>query len=235
MTPVFIYFLNKLEKETKSLIWNFCQFLVKLSGIPEQQHTTFSQIVCHWHQCACPLNRYTTNTSVFRTASMFTENVYCDVTNFAPFQLLCHVCMDKHYLLCWYECGADMTVYQPGNFLYNVLKKNSKYVIRTIIECAMRFWIFMQLWNTNTPVFVSSDADLKGITCIFQWSLEREFMYFDGKLMFLIVLASVQIAVNLVATSELRFLLKTLVFEVSKGIVTVTSCSLWGPHLLCQF
>ena len=45
-------------------------------------------------------------------------------------------------------------------------------------------------------------------------------MCFAGKLMYLIVFASVQIAVNLVATSELHFLLKTLVFEVSKGIMS---------------
>ena len=33
-------------------------------------------------------------------------------------------------------------------------------------------------------------------TCIFQWSLEREFMYFAGKLVYLIVSASNQLTVN---------------------------------------
>ena len=33
-------------------------------------------------------------------------------------------------------------------------------------------------------------------TCIFQWSLEREFMYFAGKLVYLIVLPSNQLAVK---------------------------------------
>ena len=32
--------------------------------------------------------------------------------------------------------------------------------------------------------------------CIFRWSLEREFMYFAGKLVYLIVRASNQLAVN---------------------------------------
>ena len=36
-------------------------------------------------------------------------------------------------------------------------------------------------------------------TCIFQWSLEREFMYFPGKLVYLIVRASNQLAVNSLA------------------------------------
>ena len=33
-------------------------------------------------------------------------------------------------------------------------------------------------------------------TCIFQWSLEREFIYFAGKLVYLIVLPSHQLAIN---------------------------------------
>ena len=33
-------------------------------------------------------------------------------------------------------------------------------------------------------------------TCIFQWSLEQEFMYFAGKLVYLIVLPSNQLAIN---------------------------------------
>ena len=70
--------------------------------------------------------------------SMFRLNVYCDVTNFAPFLLLRHVGADKHNLfwnnstkvvpgLIWMR--ADMTVYQPGDFLYNLLIKKSKHVI----------------------------------------------------------------------------------------------------------
>ena len=56
----------------------------------------------------------------------------------APFQLLRHVGADKHHLS-WsiltkevarlIRMQADMTVYQPGNFLYNILIKKSKYVI----------------------------------------------------------------------------------------------------------
>ena len=60
----------------------------------------------------------------------------------------------------------------------------------------MTFYMIMQLWNTNIPVIVSCDADMTGNTCTFQWSLEREFMYFAGKLLYLIVLASVQLAVK---------------------------------------
>ena len=87
-------------------------------------------------------NVMTTPTSVVRTTSMFTQNVYCDVTNFAPFELLRHVGADKHHLLwsfltkvvpglIWMR--ADMTVYQPGNFLCNLLIKKSTYVIMSFI------------------------------------------------------------------------------------------------------
>ena len=41
----------------------------------------------------------TTPAPVVRTTSMFTLNVYCDVTNFAPLRLLRHVGADKHHLL----------------------------------------------------------------------------------------------------------------------------------------
>ena len=73
-------------------------------------------------------NVMTTPISVARTTSMFRLNVYCDVTNFAPFLLLRHVGAYRHHLLwriltkvvpglIWMR--ADMTVYQPEDSLYN--------------------------------------------------------------------------------------------------------------------
>ena len=61
----------------------------------------------------------------------------------------------------------------------------------------MTFRMIAQLWNTNTPAIVSCDADLtENYMYIFQLSLEREFMYFARKLVYLIVRASNQLAVN---------------------------------------
>ena len=47
-------------------------------------------------------------------------------------------------------------------------------------------------WANDCFMWRRPDRDL--YTCIFQWSLEREFMYFAGKLVYLIVLASVYLA-----------------------------------------
>ena len=58
----------------------------------------------------------------------------------------------------------------------------------------MMFRMIAQVWNTNTLVIVSRDA--QRTTCIFQCCLEQEFMYFAGKLVYLIVLASNQLDVN---------------------------------------
>ena len=57
----------------------------------------------------------------------------------------------------------------------------------------MTFRMIVQLWNTITPAIVTCNADL---TDIFRWSLEREFMYFAGKLVYLIIRASNQLAVS---------------------------------------
>ena len=89
-------------------------------------------------------NVVTTHTSVVRTASMFTENVFGDARNFEPFQVLRHVGADKHNLfltiltkvvpgLIWMR--ADMTVYQPGIFLYNLLIKNPN----RLYNCSKQF------------------------------------------------------------------------------------------------
>ena len=103
--------------------------------------------------CEKPLalacNVMTTPTSVDRKTLMFTEKVFCDVTNFAPFQSLRHVGADKHDLfwsiltkvvpgLIWMV--ANMTVYKPANFLYNLLIKISKYVIRTGFNQTEVYW-----------------------------------------------------------------------------------------------
>ena len=62
----------------------------------------------------------------------------------------------------------------------------------------MTFSMIMQLWNTDIPVIVLHDADLtENYIHIFQWSLEHELMYFTGKLVYLIILTSVQLAVNI--------------------------------------
>ena len=60
----------------------------------------------------------------------------------------------------------------------------------------MTFCMIVQLWNTNTPAFISCDADqTENYMYIFQWSLEREFMYFAEKLVYLIVRLNNQLAV----------------------------------------
>ena len=61
----------------------------------------------------------------------------------------------------------------------------------------MMFRMIDQLWNTNTPAIVSRDADL---TENYMY-ISMKFRYFAGKLMYLIVLASNQLAVN-TPTSE---------------------------------
>ena len=90
-------------------------------------------------------NVMTTHTSGVRTTSMFIENVYGDVTNFAPFQLLRHVGADKHHFLEYFNIVvpgliwmrvADMTVYQPGNCLYNLLIKIQ--ICNNSIYCSLR-------------------------------------------------------------------------------------------------
>ena len=55
----------------------------------------------------------------------------------------------------------------------------------------MMFRMIEQLWNTNTLAIVSPDPDLTEIYMYFS----MKFRYFAGKLMFLIVLASNQLAV----------------------------------------
>ena len=59
----------------------------------------------------------------------------------------------------------------------------------------MTFRMIAQLWNTNTPAIVSGDADLTE-NYMYISSLEREFMYFAGKLVYLIVRASNKLAIN---------------------------------------
>ena len=56
----------------------------------------------------------------------------------------------------------------------------------------MTFRMIMQLWNTNTPAIVSRDADL---TENYMYISMKFGMYFAGKLVYLIVLASNQLAV----------------------------------------
>ena len=58
------------------------------------------------------------------------------------------------------------------------------------------FLMIEQLSNTNTPAIVSRDADL---TENFMY-ISMKFRYFAGKLMYLIVLASDQLAVKLSLT-----------------------------------
>ena len=53
--------------------------------------------------------------------------------------------------------------------------------------------MIVQLWNTNTPAIVSRDADP---TENYMY-ISMKFKYFAGKLMYLIVLASNQLAVIL--------------------------------------
>ena len=67
-------------------------------------------------------------------------------------------------------------------------------ILTTGIECAMTFHMTVQ----HTPAIFSRDADLTETLCIFQWILERHFMYFAGKLVYPIVLASVQFAISFI-------------------------------------
>ena len=55
------------------------------------------------------------------------------------------------------------------------------------MECTVTFSMILQLWNTNTPVIVSCDADLAEAWFIFQSIWERRFMYFARKFVNLIV------------------------------------------------
>ena len=65
----------------------------------------------------------------------------------------------------------------------------------------MTFRMIAQLWNTNTPAIVSCDADLTENYMYISISLEREFMYFAGKLVYLIVRSSNTLAVRSHLTS----------------------------------
>ena len=60
-------------------------------------------------------------------------------------------------------------------------------------------------------------------TCIFQWSLEREFMYFAGKLVYLIVRASNQLAVKTTAqgtsSGQRKFVIFFSANLLSKGLI----------------
>ena len=60
----------------------------------------------------------------------------------------------------------------------------------------MTFRVIVQLWKTKIIVIVSLDAGLIETPCIFQWILERKFMNFAWKLVYLTVLASVQFAIS---------------------------------------
>ena len=131
-----------------TLGFNMCNFLIQLWKAP---------LTC---------NVMTTHTSVVRSTSMFTHNVYCDVTNFAPFELSRHVGADKHHLLwniltkvvpglMWMR--ADMTVYQPGNFLCNLLIKKSTYVIKFFITCRNECNP-MHKWYKSRKCLVAAEA-----------------------------------------------------------------------------
>ena len=107
----------------------------------------FCTTQCYWpYVCICQktvspvvksrfhlYKRHDNPSSAVRTRLMFTDNVYCDVTNSAPFQVWHFVGADKHHLfwnilikvvpgLIWMQ--ADMTLNQPGDFLYNLFMKN---------------------------------------------------------------------------------------------------------------
>ena len=60
----------------------------------------------------------------------------------------------------------------------------------------MTFCMIAQLWNTNTQAFVSCDTDLAENYMY----ISIKFMYFTGKLVYLIVLPSNQLAINSAGT-----------------------------------
>ena len=66
----------------------------------------------------------------------------------------------------------------------------------------MTFRMIVQLWNTNTPAIVSRDADLTENYMYISMKFGMEFVYFAGKLVFLILLASVQLAVSHISISS---------------------------------
>ena len=55
----------------------------------------------------------------------------------------------------------------------------------------------VQLWNTNTPAFVSCDADLTENYMYISMKFGTGVMYFAGKLVYLIVRLSNQLAAEL--------------------------------------
>ena len=63
----------------------------------------------------------------------------------------------------------------------------------------MTFRMIVQLWNTNTSVILSRDVDLTETWCIFQQIWEWEFMYFAGKLVYLIVPPIGQFAIIIIS------------------------------------
>ena len=73
------------------------------------------------------------------------------------------------------------------------------------------FRMIEQLWNTNTPAFISRYADL---TENYMY-ISMKFRYFAGKLMYLIVLASNQLAVKYKTYSPSHIVQKTIFFLLS--------------------
>ena len=65
----------------------------------------------------------------------------------------------------------------------------------------MTFRMIMQLWNTNTQAIVSSDADLTENYMYISMKFGTGVLFFAGKLVYLIVLAFVQIDMSVLCGS----------------------------------
>ena len=66
--------------------------------------------------------------------------------------------------------------------------------------------VIVKLWNTKTSAIASNEADLTETWCILQ-SSERDFMYFAGKMMYLIVPSSVHFSIRWSENDVLRVFL----------------------------
>ena len=90
----------------------------------------------------------------------------------------------------------------------------------------MTFRMIVQLWNTNTTAIVSRDADL---TENYMY-ISMKFKYFAGKFMYLIVLASNQLAVKSSASSHYGQQLKLCAKSEKKPVSMICSPSWSHGH-----
>ena len=97
---------------------------------------------------------------------------------------------DLHVFLCRDQSLLNLICFRTFEFRTSL---GTSLLLWTSIECAITFRMIVQL---PSDCFTWRRPDRELLVYVFQWSLEREFMYFAGKLVYLIVLASDQLAVT---------------------------------------